>query len=184
MLVAHFPPPGSAFSSKDLDSLILVNYWRIVDGQISGHWSPIAGVWWQPSPPLNKEALKTINPSQTYVLIADTQGKKLPPHWVPLRLLAERTSSWISRSRSYRGYVVLSNANPHISKAKPLPPPSPHSFKSKLPPPPPPSAPARPRERSSRFTAGGGKLSKTKKQHKRRTKTRRMSKKKHTTRRR
>jgi hypothetical protein len=173
MLAQHFPPMGSDFDSTDSDSLILVNYWRIVDGEISGHWSPIAGVWWQPSPSLNKVAIKTIDPSQTYVLIADTQGKKLPPHWIPLRLLAERTSSWISRSRSYRGYVVLSNANPRISKKKPL-----------LPPPPPPSAHAKQQEKSSRSTAGGGNLSKTKRLRKRRTKTRKISKKKHTTQRR
>lgn len=117
-LEKHFPPAGRPINN----SMIVVNYWRIVDGKITGHWSPIAGVWWQKlldteddnalkpgtAPAPTPASTSEYDHERTYVLIADTQGNKLPPHWIPLKLLAERVSSYVRRSDSYRGYVVLS----------------------------------------------------------------------------
>ena len=106
-LRAHFPP-GVQNSPPSPRSVVLVNYVRMIGGELTGHWSPIGGVWWRPSE-------ERPDPDQTYVLIADTQATKLPPHWISLRVLVERCSSYIKRSQSYRGYVVLTAEAPPAS---------------------------------------------------------------------
>jgi hypothetical protein len=106
-LRAHFPP-GVQHSPPSPRSVVLVNYVRMIGGELTGHWSPIGGVWWRPSQ-------EQPDPDQTYVLIADTQAAKLPPHWISLSVLVERCSSYITRSQSYRGYVVLTAEAPPAS---------------------------------------------------------------------
>lgn len=95
-LLKHFPPGGN--DARERASILLANYLRVVRGKMSGHWSPLAGARW-------RETADGYAP--THVLIADTQKTLFPPHWLPLDQFVAQCSSLVTRSASYRGYVVV-----------------------------------------------------------------------------
>lgn len=66
---------------------ILANYWRPDTG--GGHWSPLGGF------------------AEGQVLVLDTQPKKLPAHWLPLRTMAKALCRHNDVTKLPRGYLVV-----------------------------------------------------------------------------
>lgn len=66
---------------------ILANYWRPVTG--GGHWSPLGGF------------------AEGRVLVLDTQPKKAPPHWLPLRTMTQALCRHNDTTGLPRGYLVV-----------------------------------------------------------------------------
>ena len=98
-LTSHFPVNSPV---PDRHSIILVNFVRAYQGKIGGHWSPLAGVRWKLA---NRQSGESY---PTHVLIAETHQSHFPVHWLPFDLFVELCSSFVDRSKSYRGYMVIS----------------------------------------------------------------------------
>eukprot|EP00927_Polykrikos_kofoidii_P074013 TRINITY_DN70009_c0_g1_i1.p1 TRINITY_DN70009_c0_g1~~TRINITY_DN70009_c0_g1_i1.p1 ORF type:complete len:266 (-),score=33.09 TRINITY_DN70009_c0_g1_i1:94-840(-) len=64
---------------------IVVNYWR----PTGGHWSPLGAF------------------ADEHVLVLDTNHKRLPPHWLPLRDMIDALCKHNPVTNSPRGYMVL-----------------------------------------------------------------------------